>query len=103
MLKPDVDSLRPGCDFNRRHVGQTTVGSGFAAAVLPVTAQAINTAADGLTAGGISIAVAGFPMPAYRAAPAGKSNLPVVWMPPWPGPPPRVATPHAFAPGSEAF
>jgi carboxymethylenebutenolidase len=39
---------------------------------------AIKTSADGLTAGEVTIDVNGFKMGAYRAAPAGKTGLPVV-------------------------
>lgn len=39
---------------------------------------AIATPADGLTAGEVSFTVNGFKVPAYRAAPAGKTGLPVV-------------------------
>nr|MCU0925125.1 dienelactone hydrolase family protein [Hydrogenophaga sp.] len=39
---------------------------------------AINTPATGLTAGDVMIDVNGFKMPAYRAAPTGKTGLPVV-------------------------
>lgn len=75
----DLDSLTPTRDFNRRDFVRTTVGSGFAAATLPICAQTvIKTDAAGLTAGTISIDVKGFRMPAYRAAPAGKTKLPVV-------------------------
>jgi carboxymethylenebutenolidase len=59
------------------------VGLGFAAAVLPVQAQSvIQTTAEGLQAGWVSIDVDGFAMRAYRAAPAGRSNLPVVMVVP---------------------
>lgn len=78
MLEKDFDSLVPTQPFNRRSFVQTAVGSGFAAAVLPVTAQTISTSAEGLLAGEISIPVGDFKMPAYRAAPAGKTGLPVV-------------------------
>ncbi|MBW8849035.1 MAG: dienelactone hydrolase family protein [Burkholderiales bacterium] len=78
MLKDEIDSLAPGRDFNRRSFVQTTVGSGFAAAVLPVTAQTITTDSAGLEVGSVNIPVGDFQMPAYRAAPAGKKNLPVV-------------------------
>lgn len=55
------------------------LGVGYAAAVQPIMAQtAVKTSADGLTAGEISFEVNGFKVPAYRAAPAGKTNLPVV-------------------------
>lgn len=78
MLKDEIDSLAPSRDFSRRSFVQTTVGSGFAAAVLPVTAQTVTTDTAGLEAGSVSIAVGDFQMPAYRAAPAGRRNLPVV-------------------------
>ena len=55
------------------------LGVGYASVAGPVMAQtAIKTSADGLTAGEVSIDVNGFKLPAYRAAPAGKKNLPVV-------------------------
>ena len=55
------------------------LGVGYASVAGPVMAQtAIKTSAAGLTAGEVSIDVHGFKLPAYRAAPAGKKNLPVV-------------------------
>jgi carboxymethylenebutenolidase len=78
MLRNDLDSLVPQRDFNRRDFVRTAVGSGFAAAVLPVGAQTIKTDTAGLTAGEVSIMVGDFKMPAYRAAPAGKTDLPLV-------------------------
>jgi len=79
MIEQEIDSLAPGRDFSRRAFVRTSVGSGFAAAVLPVTAQTvIKTDTNGLTAGEVTIPVGSFKMPAYRAAPAGKTNAPVV-------------------------
>lgn len=55
------------------------LGVGYAAAVQPVSAQtALKTSAEGLTAGEVSFEVNGFKVPAYRAAPQGKTGLPVV-------------------------
>jgi carboxymethylenebutenolidase len=78
MLKQEFDSLLPTRAFSRRDFVRTSVGSGFAAAVLPVTAQTIKTDATGLIAGEVTIPVGDFKMPAYRAAPAGKTGAPVV-------------------------
>jgi len=79
MIEQEVDSLAPSRDFSRRDFVRTSVGSGFAAAVLPVVAQTtIKTDSSGLTAGEVTIPVGDFKMPAYRAAPAGKANAPVV-------------------------
>ena len=78
MTTTELDSLTPTREFTRRDFVQTSVGSGFAAAVLPVTAQAIRTDSEGLSVGEVTIMVGDFKMPAYRSMPAGKSNLPVV-------------------------
>ena len=84
MLKPDHVSdaaalLDAGAVPSRRRAMQLALGAGYAAAALPVVAQtAVKTSADGLTAGEVTIDVAGVQMPAYRAQPAGKTGLPVV-------------------------
>lgn len=78
MLQAEIDSHAPTREFSRRDFVQTTVGSGFAAAVLPVTAQTIKTDSTGLTVGEVTIPVGDFKMPAYRAQPQGKANLPVI-------------------------
>ncbi len=55
------------------------LGVGYAAAAGEVMAQtAIKTSADGLRVGEAMIEVYGHRMPVYFAAPAGKTNLPVV-------------------------
>ena len=63
----------------RRLALQSALGLGYAAAAMPLMAQtAIKTSAEGLVEGEVMIDVNGFQMPAYRSAPAGKTNLPVV-------------------------
>ncbi len=79
----DLHALLPGQTTaqgaTRRVALKLALGTGYAAAVSPVVAQtAVKTSADGLTTGEISVKVNGFAVPAYRAAPAGKTNLPVV-------------------------
>lgn len=79
----DTQALVPGhtsdAGATRRTALKMAVGVGYAASVTPIMAQtAVKTSAEGLTAGEVSIEVNGFKMPAYRAAPAGKTNLPVV-------------------------
>ncbi|WP_373990567.1 dienelactone hydrolase family protein [Duganella sp. BuS-21] len=70
-------SLSDGVD--RRDFLKVALGTGFAAAALPVSAQnVIKTDTAGLTAGTITINVAGQNVPVYRAQPEGKTNLPVV-------------------------
>ena len=82
-LKEDFDSLvakTPLSDgVDRRHFLKMALGSGFAAAVMPVTAQTmIKTDTAGLKAGEVTITVNGQKLPVYRAQPEGKTNLPVV-------------------------
>jgi carboxymethylenebutenolidase len=78
MPTPEADRLADRLDLTRRDFVRTAVGSGFAAAVVPVAAQAVKTDSVGLTVGEVTIRVGDFRMPAYRAAPAGATNLPVV-------------------------
>ena len=82
-LQSEFDALLPGTTGaagpRRRTALKAALGVGYAATALPIVAQtAIATPADGLVAGRVNVDVAGFSVPAYRAAPAGKSNLPVV-------------------------
>jgi carboxymethylenebutenolidase len=57
----------------------TTLATGFAAAVQPVAAQTqVSTDTHGLTAGEVKVKVPDGEMPAYRAMPEGKGNLPTV-------------------------
>ena len=63
----------------RRFALKAAIGVGYAAAAMPIIAQsAIKTPVTGLVTGEVTIDVNGFKMPAYRSAPAGKSDLPVV-------------------------
>lgn len=87
MLKEDLmtefDALLPGktttSGATRRTIVQAALGVGYAATVMPVMAQtAISTPTDGLRAGAATFEVNGFQVPAYFAAPQGKTGLPVV-------------------------
>jgi len=82
-VNDDFDSLvgktRLSDDLDRRTFIKAALGTGFAAAVLPVSAQTvIKTDAVGLTAGSVEVQMNGLTVPVYRAQPEGKSNLPVV-------------------------
>ena len=79
----DLELDRPAdvSDPSRREFVRAALGSGFASAVLPVTAETVKTDSTGLTVGEITVMVGDFKMPAYRAMPAGKTaadKLPVV-------------------------
>ncbi len=81
MHSTELDRPVDTTDLSRRDFVRAAVGSGFATAVMPVTAQAIRTDSTGLIVGEVTIAVGDFKLPAYRAMPAGKSaadKLPVV-------------------------
>ncbi|AOJ71004.1 MULTISPECIES: dienelactone hydrolase family protein [Burkholderia] len=78
MLKPEVDSLVPHVPFSRRTFVKAALGGTFAAAVLPVSAQTITTDSAGLDVDTVEIRSGDSSVPAYRAQPAGKSNLPVI-------------------------
>jgi len=65
--------------IDRRDFLKAALGTGFAAAVLPVQAQnVITTDTAGLSAGTIHIKVNGQTVPVYRAQPEGKTGLPVI-------------------------
>src|ERR1700674_2370173 len=78
MTESDLSSLLPTRDWTRRDFVVTVLGSGFALAVQPVSAQTITTAADGLAAGEVRIPVKDGEMPAYRAMPSSAGPFPVV-------------------------
>src|SRR5690349_3454124 len=81
-LRRDFDALLPGATGEAgpsRRTALKALGVGYAAAAGTAMAQtAIKTPSDGLTVGEITYDVGGFKVPAYRAAPAGKTGLPVV-------------------------
>lgn len=82
-LKEDFDSLVAKTSISdgvdRRGFLKTALGTGFAAAVLPIAAHsAVTTDSKGLTVGEITVNVNGQAVPVYRAQPEGKTNLPVI-------------------------
>lgn len=75
----EFDSLVPLQTFDRRSFLVTSLGAGFALATQPVMAQtAIKTDLVGLLAGEVKVPAKGGEMVAYRAAPGGLANPPVV-------------------------
>ena len=82
-LKEDFASLvakTPLSDgVDRRGFMKAALGTGFAAAVLPVCAQSVvKTDTTGLMTGEVTVMVNGQAVPVYRAQPEGKTNLPVI-------------------------
>ena len=81
--KQDFDALLPGTSSeagaSRRTALKAALGVGYAAAAMPIMAQtAIKTPVDGLRTGQTTFEVNGFKVPAFYAAPAGKTNLPII-------------------------
>jgi len=77
-MHADALSLLPKTDFTRRGFVVTTLASGFALAVQPVSAETITTDTSGLEAGEVKIPTTDGQMPAYRAMPASGGNFPTI-------------------------
>jgi carboxymethylenebutenolidase len=78
-MTTDLDGLFPKMDLTRRGFVVTTLATGFALSLQPVSAQTITTDANGLAAGEVKIPVADGQIPAYRAQPAtGSGPFPTV-------------------------
>lgn len=79
LKNSEFDSLLPPLALTRRGFMVTSLASGFALAAGPVQASTtITTDTQGLVAGQVQIPVADGTVPAYRAAPEGKTNVPVI-------------------------
>ncbi|QDU28441.1 Carboxymethylenebutenolidase [Anatilimnocola aggregata] len=77
-MHEELLSLLPRSEFTRRGFVVTSLATGFALAVQPVTAETVTTDTDGLEAGEVKITTADGEMPAYRAMPAKGDKFPVV-------------------------
>ena len=74
-----TDSNRLTLTPSRRQVLVTTLSTGFALAVTPISASALSTDASGLEAGEIKIPTSSGDIPGYRALPAKpKGKVPVI-------------------------
>lgn len=78
VIKQEMQALLGDRKVDRRSFVVSSLGAGFALAVLPVSAQTITTSTEGLVAGEVKVPAAGGDMPAYRAIPATGGNFPVV-------------------------
>ena len=77
-MNEDLLSLEPNLDVTRRTFVVTTLATGFALAVQPISADTITTDAKGLEAGEVKIPVEKGEIPAYRAMPKGDGPFPVI-------------------------
>jgi carboxymethylenebutenolidase len=74
LQNPDLNSLLPDVQVDRRGFVAACIAAGFAVTAEPVLAQAIKTPMDGLEGGDIRVG----DMPAYYAVPKGGGRRPVV-------------------------
>jgi carboxymethylenebutenolidase len=77
-MHEELLSLLPKADLSRREFVVTTLATGFALAVQPISAQTISTDSEGLEAGEVTIPVPDGQLPAYRACPTKGDAFPVV-------------------------
>jgi len=75
---PQFLSLFPEIKWTRRSFVVSSLATGFALAVQPVSAQTITTDSQGITAGEVRIPTKDGEMPAYRAMPANAKNAPLI-------------------------
>ncbi len=79
LVEPELEGLVPKSRWSRRGFMTTSLVTGFALSVQPVTAQTvITTDSTGLTAGEVKVPAKGGDMPAYRAMPAAGGPFPTV-------------------------
>jgi carboxymethylenebutenolidase len=78
LAESQLRSLMRDPAMTRRGFAVTSLATGFALAVRPVSAETITTDATGLVAGEVKIPVAGGTVPAYRSHPATGKDWPVV-------------------------
>ena len=74
----EAEVLLPRSQWSRRGFVMTSLATGFALSVQPVSAEAIHTDATGLDAGEVKIPVADGSIPAYRAMPDKGGPFPTV-------------------------
>lgn len=77
-MAAELESLSRRWNLSRREFVVSTLATGFALAVQPVSAQTITTDANGLTAGEVRIPAKGGEIPAYRAMPAKGKDFPLL-------------------------
>ena len=78
IVEAGLEGLLPRSQLSRRGFVMTSLATGFALSVQPVSAQTITTDTNGLDAGEVKVPVADGSMPAYRAMPAQGGPFPTV-------------------------
>lgn len=77
-IAPELLTMVPRTSFSRRGFVVTSLATGFALSVQPVSADTITTDTKGLVAGEVKVTTADGEMPAYRAMPDTGGPFPTV-------------------------
>jgi carboxymethylenebutenolidase len=77
-LQPELYEVLPRASWSRRGFVMTSLVSGFALSMQPVSAETITTDATGLDAAEVKVPTADGEMPAYRAMPVSGGPFPTV-------------------------
>ena len=77
-IAPELLTMVPRTSFSRRGFVVTSLATGFALSVQPVSAETITTDTTGLVAGEVKVPTADGDMPAYRAMPDKGGPFPTV-------------------------
>ncbi|HKM73772.1 MAG TPA: dienelactone hydrolase family protein, partial [Stellaceae bacterium] len=77
-IDTESQTLLPRSQWSRRGFVMTSLATGFALSVHPVSAEAIHTDASGLDAGEVKVPVKDGTIPAYRAMPDKGGPFPTV-------------------------
>jgi carboxymethylenebutenolidase len=77
-IESGLHGLLPRSQWSRRGFVMTSLATGFALSVQPVSAEAIHTDATGLEAGEVKVPVSDGTIPAYRAMPDKGGPFPTV-------------------------
>src|SRR5260370_42536229 len=77
-LDNELQGLLPRMQWSRRWFVMTSLITGFALSMQPVSAETITTDTKGLDAGEVKVPVADGSIPAYRAMPAQGGPFPTV-------------------------
>src|SRR5437762_8940959 len=78
LVEPELEGLVAKSRWSRRGFVMTSLATGFAVSVQPVSAETITTDTNGLTAGEVKVPAKDGEIPAYRAMPDKGGPFPTV-------------------------
>jgi len=78
IVAPELETMLPRANWSRRGFVMTSLATGFALSLQPVSAETITTDTAGLDAAEVKVPVKNGAMPAYRAMPVSGGPFPTV-------------------------